>query len=393
MRLIEFKCKNCGAVLKVDPNSDEIKCEHCLSLFKLDDEIKHLKVDDAEKIGYEFEKGRIKAQEEKNENESRNYSQQSKKKNNTVWLVLAWIFLLPFTATYFIAKSKKLNKTQKIIIIAVMWILFLIIGLLDEQEQSKVKKEMITKCYSQETYEKLDELIGMSNIRLNVSEVSECDGLIVKNSDYKVIEIDLNEEKKLVSIIVDGKSIYGEDKNEVNTTKENETVSKETSKSNEDNSNKNTNKENKDTSKKATKADYEFDTIEGYTTLQSLLMNINKNDTYKKIKNMAGYYDYYVKDSTGVEANGTIIIIYNTSYENFQNNYTNSYTEFVDIRFDGFSKKSKIYYYEYQTNNFHYEYNYDKNKGLVRKYGEESKEYNKPIEAFKYINQRIGYNG
>ena len=99
MKLIEFKCKNCGAILKVDPNSDEIKCEHCLSLFKLDDEIKHLKVDDAEKIGYEFEKGRIRAQEEKNVNMPNNYSQPQKKKNNTVWIVLAWIFLLPFTAS------------------------------------------------------------------------------------------------------------------------------------------------------------------------------------------------------------------------------------------------------------------------------------------------------
>ena len=47
------------------------------------------------------------------------YAQPQKKSNKTLWLVLAWIFLLPFTASYFIAKSDKLDKMRKIIIIAV----------------------------------------------------------------------------------------------------------------------------------------------------------------------------------------------------------------------------------------------------------------------------------
>ena len=232
MKLIEFKCKNCGAILKVDPNSEEIKCEHCLSLFKLDDEVKHLKVDDAEKIGYEFEKGRIRAQEENNANILNDYIQQPKKKNNTVWIVLAWIFLLPFTATYFIAKSKSLNKTQKIVIIVVMWVVFLILGLIGEKEESELKKKMITKCYSQEVYDKLDKLIGMSNIQLNVSEESECDGLVIKNSDYKIVNINMDENKKLLSIVVDNKYIYGKKQKEIsenkNESSENNSTEKET---------------------------------------------------------------------------------------------------------------------------------------------------------------------
>ena len=287
MKLIEFKCKNCGAILKVDPNSDEIKCEHCLSLFKLDDEIKHLKVDDAEKIGYEFEKGRIRAQEENNANVSNNYSQLQKKKNNTGWLVLAWIFLLPFTATYFIAKSKSLNKAQKIVIIIVMWVVFLILGLIGEKEESELKEKMITKCYSQEAYDKLDILIGMSNIRLNVLEESECDGLVIKNSDYKIVNINMDKNKKLLSIVVDDKYIYGA--NTPDST---------------DNNLSNNASENEKTSNQTKKADYEFDTVDGYTTLQSLLLNIKKGDKYNKIKSMADYRGYYVKKMYGAEDNG-----------------------------------------------------------------------------------------
>lgn len=371
MKLIEFKCKNCGAILKVDPNSDEIKCEHCLSLFKLDDEIKHLKVDDAEKIGYEFEKGRIRAQKENNADVSNNYSQSQKKKNNTVWLVLAWIFLLPFTATYFIAKSKSLNKTQKIVIIVVMWIVFLIMGLIGEKEESELKKKMITKCYSQEAYDKLDKLIGMSNIRLNVSEESECDGLVIKNSDYKIININMDENKKLLSIVVDDKYIYGAN----------------TPDSTDNNNSSNNVGENEKNSNQTKKADYEFDTVDGYTTLQSLLLNIKNGDKYNKIKSMADYRGYYVKKMYGAEDNGTVIVIYNTS----EKDYTKS-TEDVKVVFDGY-KNGKIDFIDYSTNGFGFTFHYKDSNGYVEKYGEDDIDFNNTTEAFKYINQRIGYNG
>ena len=69
MKLIEMKCKNCGAKLKVDSEIKDVHCEFCHSDFKIDDEVKHHKLDDMEKSGYEFEKGRIRAQQEnKNEN-------------------------------------------------------------------------------------------------------------------------------------------------------------------------------------------------------------------------------------------------------------------------------------------------------------------------------------
>lgn len=40
-----------------------VHCEFYNSSFKIDDEVKHHKLDDMEKSGYEFEKGRIRAQQ------------------------------------------------------------------------------------------------------------------------------------------------------------------------------------------------------------------------------------------------------------------------------------------------------------------------------------------
>ena len=112
MKLVELKCKNCGATLKADPEQNEMTCKYCQTTFKIDDEVKHVKFDDMEQNGYEFEKGRIRAQQESKATANTNvtYAQPQKKNNKTLWLVLAWIFLLPFTATYFIAKSNKLDK-------------------------------------------------------------------------------------------------------------------------------------------------------------------------------------------------------------------------------------------------------------------------------------------
>lgn len=143
MKLLEMKCKNCGALLKVEENAQYINCQYCNTKYKLDDEVQHIKYDDMEKSGYEFEKGRIKAQQEQkrvqsNYNNLNNVNNTSKKKNNkTLWLILAWIFLLPFTATYFIAKSNKLDKKKKLIIIAIMWVIFLLMAYTEPSENTQ----------------------------------------------------------------------------------------------------------------------------------------------------------------------------------------------------------------------------------------------------------------
>lgn len=64
MKLVELKCKNCGAVLKVKSDTNDIHCEHCKANYKLDDEVQHTKFDNMEKAGYDYEKGKQKARQE-----------------------------------------------------------------------------------------------------------------------------------------------------------------------------------------------------------------------------------------------------------------------------------------------------------------------------------------
>lgn len=143
MNLLEMKCKNCGALLKVEEDAKYIECQYCNTKYKLDDEVQHIKYDDMEKSGYEFEKGRIRAQQEQkraqsNYNNLNNVNNTPKKKDTkTFWLILARIFLLPFTATYFIAKNNKLDKKKKIVIIAIMWVIFLVIAYANPSENIK----------------------------------------------------------------------------------------------------------------------------------------------------------------------------------------------------------------------------------------------------------------
>lgn len=55
MELKELKCKNCGANLEVEANAREVTCKFCHTKFA---------VESAENVGYEFEKGRMKARRE-----------------------------------------------------------------------------------------------------------------------------------------------------------------------------------------------------------------------------------------------------------------------------------------------------------------------------------------
>ena len=61
MKLKELKCENCGADLKINSETKEVKCEYCHTKFKVDN---GMLFDDMEQAGYEFEKGKLRAQKE-----------------------------------------------------------------------------------------------------------------------------------------------------------------------------------------------------------------------------------------------------------------------------------------------------------------------------------------
>ena len=83
MKLVDAACPHCGASLKIDSDSKNAVCKYCGASFLIDDEAKHVRYDNAEEAGYEFEKGRQRAQEEarqKAQAERRQYSQTEPKK-------------------------------------------------------------------------------------------------------------------------------------------------------------------------------------------------------------------------------------------------------------------------------------------------------------------------
>ena len=70
MKLKDVSCPSCGAAMKVTPNAKVISCEYCNHDFVLKEETQQDGLNFAEKAGYEFEKGRMRAKrEEKEKNE------------------------------------------------------------------------------------------------------------------------------------------------------------------------------------------------------------------------------------------------------------------------------------------------------------------------------------
>ena len=133
MKLIDMTCPHCSAHLKVNPEKGQAICEHCGATILIDDEVQHVQYDNAEEAGYNFEKGRQRAQAEAIR-DAGNYSMQQNseppKKKRRTWLwVLGWICIFPLPLTILLLRKKNMKPILKYGIIAVAWILYLIIGL------------------------------------------------------------------------------------------------------------------------------------------------------------------------------------------------------------------------------------------------------------------------
>lgn len=135
MKLVELKCKNCGAILKVQSGTIDIHCEHCKANYKLDDEAQHIKYDDMEKAGYDYERGRIKAKKEHEEEKRRQKLEAQQvaikaEKNAKMkkWIILAWFFFFPFMFTYWLWAKSTMEKRFKIILTVGVWLFFIIVA-------------------------------------------------------------------------------------------------------------------------------------------------------------------------------------------------------------------------------------------------------------------------
>lgn len=133
MKIINMVCPNCGASLQVDADKNNLTCNYCGSNLLLDDGVQHIQYDNAEAAGYQFERGRQRAQAEARISPDRQQAtinpNKAQKKSKTWLWVLGWIFIFPVPLTILMLRNKKLNKMIKYGIIAVAWIIYLIIAL------------------------------------------------------------------------------------------------------------------------------------------------------------------------------------------------------------------------------------------------------------------------
>ena len=69
MKIVSILCPHCGATLQSSPNAKMLTCDYCNCDFMVDDEVKRVRLQDAEQAGYEFEMGRQRALKELREDE------------------------------------------------------------------------------------------------------------------------------------------------------------------------------------------------------------------------------------------------------------------------------------------------------------------------------------
>lgn len=63
-KLIDMTCPHCGAALHIDKDLEYAYCQYCGTKFLVKDETVHIKYDNSEQAGYEYESGKLRAQEE-----------------------------------------------------------------------------------------------------------------------------------------------------------------------------------------------------------------------------------------------------------------------------------------------------------------------------------------
>lgn len=166
VKIVNLTCPGCGARLEVDMDRKMAFCSYCGAALPVDDEIRKVQLDGAEKAGYEFEKGRQRAQAEAAQasfqpqqacyqpafqqtiqpqassqpqqashqtapqaNSCQPAPQEPPKKRKTWLWVLGWICIFPVPLTIIMLNKEDMSKKARYGIIAAGWILYLLIGL------------------------------------------------------------------------------------------------------------------------------------------------------------------------------------------------------------------------------------------------------------------------
>ena len=187
MKIVSMVCPNCGASLQVDADQKNLTCSYCGNGLYVDDEVKHVQYDNAEETGYQFEKGRQRAQAEatrvQQQTFNMNFGKPPKKRKTWLW-VLGWIFIFPVPLTILMLRNQKLSKPVKIGIIVAAWIVYLIIGLAgggsgDNKDSSNANTETTTIEQPADNYAANDSTAGSSESAIDsfIAEINKSEDI------------------------------------------------------------------------------------------------------------------------------------------------------------------------------------------------------------------------
>ena len=142
MKLVAFTCPACGAQLNVDIEKQQASCQYCGATFPVDDEAQHIRYDNAEQAGDEFERGRQRAQAEFAQAQARAQgmgqqpyqiplqvpasTQAPPKAKRKTWLwALGWLIIFPVPLTILMMRNKKLSEKVRMGIITAACIVYI----------------------------------------------------------------------------------------------------------------------------------------------------------------------------------------------------------------------------------------------------------------------------
>lgn len=183
MKIVNMICPNCGASIQVDADKKNLTCNYCGNNLYLDDEVQHVQYDNAEETGYQFEKGRQRAQAEarqfNTQQQYKGYVQQKPKRKTWLW-VLGWIFIFPVPLTILLIRKKDMNPILKYGIIAIAWIFYLLIGLSGGSNDSGTKQSSndVTVVAPDADDSNVESQLENSAIKTNESESANTEQII-----------------------------------------------------------------------------------------------------------------------------------------------------------------------------------------------------------------------
>ncbi len=127
MSKVTVKCPGCGAEVEIDNAAESAKCPYCgtelIARGTAGNTVNN------EKLGYEFEKGRIKAQQESGtaKDHVQPENKPERKHKHRLLKFFAWVVFFPIALTIWLWSSdtaKKWNRNVRIVLTAAVWLLF-----------------------------------------------------------------------------------------------------------------------------------------------------------------------------------------------------------------------------------------------------------------------------